>query len=82
MKTEKTVEELRKESSRMQTLGTAGAAISIAGAALVGLVSVPVAAVVGLGGVGVAVVSLLKKLSDDRAVAKRTGSQTEGVLAR
>lgn len=67
----------------MQTLGTTGAAVSIVGAALVGLVSVPVAAVVGLGGVGVAVVSLLKKLSDDRAVAKLTGmSEVEGVLAR
>lgn len=59
----------------MRTVGSASAALSIAGAAIVGLVSVPLAAVVGVTGAGVAAVSLFKKLADDRAVAERLGTQ-------
>ena len=71
----KTVEQLRQDSSRMRTVGSAGAALSVAGAAVVGLVSVPLAAVVGVAGAGIAAVSLFKKLVDDRAVAERLGNQ-------
>jgi hypothetical protein len=73
MKTEtKTIEQLQKDSDRMRIVGTASAAVSIGGAILAGLVSAPVAAVLGLAGAAVASVSLLKKLSDERAVAQRT----------
>lgn len=72
--TTKTIDQLREDSSRMRTLGTSGAVIAIAGAAIAGLVSVPLAAAVGVGGVSVAAVSLLKKLSDDRAAAEQSGT--------
>ena len=81
MKAEKTVEELRQETSRMRTLGMTGAVLSIAGAALAGAVSVPAAAVIGLGGLSVAAASLLRKLADERALARRLGTnQAEAVL--
>jgi hypothetical protein len=83
MKTQKSVEELRQESSRMRTLGTMGAVISITGAVFAGLVSVQLAAGIGLGGLAIAAVSLFKKLSDDRAVAKQMGAtDAELVLTR
>ena len=75
MKT-KTIEELREDSKRMRTLGTAAAAASIVGAALAGAVSVPLAAVVvGATGAAVSAVSLFRKLTDDRAMAQRLGNQ-------
>jgi len=74
----KTVEQLREDSSRMRTLGTSGAALSVAGATFAGFVSVPLAAVVGLAGTGIAVAALFRKLSDDRALADQLrATQTE-----
>jgi hypothetical protein len=70
----KTVEELRQESNRLRMVGSVGAVFSIAGAVFAGLVSVPIAAVVALAGAAIASISLLKKLADDRAVAKETGN--------
>jgi hypothetical protein len=72
--TNKSIEQLRQESKRMRTIGTISAAVSLAGAAVGGLVSLPFAAVVGVTASGIAAATLLRKLSDDRALIKQLGS--------